>query len=101
MKADEIETIVKQLLSLKKEFPISTIDKMPEFEQFKTENLLFYNTVLGEDMDPSIFKQMMKMKRKLEDGEDQYSVDVKFGKFMAEKYIDPITNDPTTIKKSE
>ena len=43
-------------------------------------------------MDISIFKQMMKMKRKLENGEEQYSVDVKFGKFMAENYIDPVVN---------
>jgi hypothetical protein len=33
---------------------------------------------------------MMKRKREIEAGKDQYSVDVKFGKFMAEKYIDPV-----------
>ena len=32
----------------------------------------------------------MQMKRKLEDGATQYEVDVKFGKFMAEKYVDPL-----------
>jgi hypothetical protein len=37
-----------------------------------------------------IFKEMMKMKRRLESGEDQYSVDVKFGQFMADKYLKPI-----------
>ena len=40
----------------------------------------------------SIYKNMMKMKRKLEGGEDQYSVDVKFGEFMAEKYLKPIVD---------
>ena len=90
MKADEIEIVVKQLLSLKKNMSIADIDKIPEFEDFKKDNKLLYDTVLSNDMDISIFKQMMKMKRKLEDGEEQYSVDVKFGKFMAEKYIDPV-----------
>ena len=41
-------------------------------------------------MENSIFKEMMKMKRKLESGEDQYSVDVKFGKYMGSIYLDPI-----------
>ena len=41
---------------------------------------------------PVIFKQMMKMKRELESGKDQYSVDVKFGQYMADKYIDPVIN---------
>jgi hypothetical protein len=98
MKADEIEVVVEQLLSLKKKMSIGNIDKMPEFEDFKKENKLFYDTVLSNDMDITIFKQMMKMKRKLENGEEQYSVDVKFGKFMAEKYIDPVVNGNTNKK---
>jgi hypothetical protein len=45
-------------------------------------------------MDLGIFNQMMAMKRRVEGGEDQYSVDVRFGKFMAEKYIDPLVSSP-------
>jgi len=41
----------------------------------------------------NIYRQMMKMKRKLESGEDQYSVDVKFGKYMAEKFVDPVVKN--------
>ena len=32
------------------------------------------------------------MKRKLEGGEDPYSVDVKFGEYMADKYIAPVVS---------
>ena len=95
MKADEIEAVVQRLMLLKNEFSVLDIDKMPEFDDFKKENKLFYDTILSDDMDILIFKQMMKMKRKLENGEEQYSVDVKFGKFMAEKYIDPVTGTTT------
>ena len=98
MNSDEIESIVNKLLSLKKDKSFSEIDSMDEFDLFKKNNKLLYETVLSDNMDMTIFKQMMKMKRKLENGEDQYSVDVKFGKFMAEKYIDPIVNDPKTQK---
>jgi hypothetical protein len=96
MLSTEIELIVNKLLELKKKHTISEIDSISEFDEFKKVNKLLYETVLGDTMDISIFKQMMKMKRKLEDGEDQYSVDVKFGKYMAEKFIDPIVNDPNT-----
>ena len=96
MKSDQIESIVNKLLSLKKEKSFTEIDSMNDFEEFKKNNKLLYETVLSDDMNIPIFKQMMKMKRKLEDGEDQYSVDVKFGKFMAEKFIDPIVNNPNT-----
>jgi hypothetical protein len=34
----------------------------------------------------------MKRKRELESGKDQYSVDVKFGQYMADKYINPVIN---------
>jgi hypothetical protein len=36
--------------------------------------------------------EMMKRKRELESGKDQYSVDVKFGQYMADKYINPVIN---------
>jgi len=90
MKASEIEAIVDKLLELKKTTPREVIDTLPEFSDFKTGNRHFYEMVLNEiPFDVSIYKQMMSMKRKLEEGEDQYSVDVKFGEFMAEKYINP------------
>jgi hypothetical protein len=69
------------------------INEIEEFKQFKEENKLFYETILSENMDMNIYRQMMKMKRKLESGEDQYSVDVKFGKYMAEKFVDPVVKN--------
>ena len=72
---------------------VSEINQLEEFKQFKEENKLFYETILSDDMNIDIYRQMMKMKRKLESGEDQYSVDVKFGKYMAEKYVDPVVKN--------
>ena len=90
MLAKDIEAIVYKLLDFKKIHSIVEIESLHEFDEFKKDNKLLYDMVLSDDMDMGIFKQMIKMKRRLEDGEDQYSVDVKFGKFMAEKYIDPV-----------
>lgn len=89
--ADQIEEIVNKITDLKKNTPKEEIDKMSDFDEFKKENRMLYETLFSEEMNFDIFKQMMKMKRKLEAGEDPYSVDVKFGQYMAEQYIDPIT----------
>ena len=89
--ADQIEAIVEQINVLKKDHTIEQINQMDSFNDFRTKNKLFYEMIVSpQGMDPLIFKEMMKMKRRLESGEDQYSVDVRFGKFMAEKYIDPV-----------
>jgi hypothetical protein len=64
MNSTEIEAIVNKLLILKKEKSLSEIDSLVEFDLFKKNNKLLYETVLSEDMDMSIFKQMMKMKTK-------------------------------------
>jgi hypothetical protein len=93
MLAVEIEEVVNKLLYLKKHMSVSEINELEEFKQFKEENKLFYETILSDDMDMNIYRQMMKMKRKLESGEDQYSVDVKFGKYMAEKFVDPVVKN--------
>ena len=90
MNANEIESAVNKLLSVLKTSTREEIDKMEEFDVFKNKNKIFYDLILAGDHDPVIFKQMMSMKRKLESGSTQYEVDVKFGKFMAEKYIDPV-----------
>ena len=95
MKADEIEKIVHELLSLKDTYPKSKLDDM--FLDFRTANRMLYETILEGQFQPEIFKEMMKLKRKLENGEDQYSVDVKFGEYMAEKYINPVVK-PVTKK---
>ena len=93
MLAVEIEETVNKLMYLKKHISIEQINELEEFKQFKEENKLFYEMILSEDMDMNIYRQMMKMKRKLESGEDQYSVDVKFGKYMAEKFVDPVVKN--------
>jgi len=87
MNADTIESIVKELLYLKEKYPKEILDE--RYIDFRTKNRLFYETILNGEFDETIFKEMMKAKRKLEAGENQYSVDVKFGEFMAEKYITP------------
>ena len=89
--ADQIEETVDKLLFLKKKLTLERINELTEFEEFKTQNRVFYDLIVADiPFDMTIFKQMMKMKRKLEGGEEQYSVDVKFGEFMAEKYLKPV-----------
>ena len=89
--ADQIEAIVNELIQLKS--INADISQMERFNEFKTQNKYFYEMIISkEGMDISIFNEMMKMKRRLESGEDQYSVDVRFGQFMAKKYIDPVIN---------
>jgi hypothetical protein len=92
--ADEIEKIVSELIELKKTKTRLEIDLIPEYSTFRESQKIFYNVVLSDEMDLGIFRQMMAMKRRVEGGEDQYSVDVRFGKFMAEKYIDPLVKSP-------
>ena len=93
--ADQVELIVKKLISFKKTHTTDDINKMEEFNDFKLKNLMFYEMILSESgLDVGVFTEMMKMKRRLESGEEQYAVDVRFGQFMATKYIDPV------IKKS-
>jgi len=87
MNADEIERIVAELTLLKDTLSREELDN--KFLDFRTKNRMLYETILSGQFEPEIFKEMMKMKRKLEKGEDQYSVDVKFGQFMADKYIAP------------
>ena len=96
--ADQIEEIVAKINVLQKTKSKEEIDKLPEFEEFRTTNRIFYETLFSDQMNHDVFKQMMKMKRKLENGEDQYSVDVKFGQYMAEQYLDPVTKK---LKKQE
>jgi hypothetical protein len=96
--ADQVEEIVKELMELKKTHSVEDINGMTKFDDFKLKNKVFYNTILSDDMDMEIFKQMMFMKRKLESGEEQYSVDVKFGKYMSDKYIEPVKH---TFKKND
>jgi hypothetical protein len=94
MLADQIELIVETLLKLKNNgISRSDIDLIPEFEDFRQQNKLFYDIILSpSELDLSIFKEMMKMKRKLESGDDQYSVDVRFGQFMSDKYLSPVVS---------
>jgi len=87
MSADTIENIVSELLLLKDKKSKEELDD--QFLEFRTKNRMFYETILNGQFEPVIFKEMMKRKRELESGKDQYSVDVKFGKYMAEKYLEP------------
>jgi hypothetical protein len=87
--ADQIEEIVKNILTDMLE-NVLTKEKLDEkYLEFRTKNRMFYETILTGGFDPVIFNEMMKSKRKLESGVDQYSVDTKFGQFMADKYIAP------------
>jgi len=89
--ADEIEKIVEELTILKQSCTHDEINANPEYDSFREQNRIFYDMILSsEGINQPIFKEMMKMKRRLEAGEDQYSVDVRFGQFMANRYIDPV-----------
>ena len=91
MRTIEIEQVVNSLLKLKAEGKSKDfIDSLSEFKDFRTNNKTFYDTILAEDFDQEIFKKMISLKRKVEEGGDSYEADVKFGKFMAEKFIDPV-----------
>ena len=93
MNADQIETIVGKLLSLKQNGKTDEeLNSMEEFNDFKQKNRMFYETIILGQMDHTIFKRMMKYKREIEAGGDSYGADVKFGKYMAEKYVDPVVN---------
>ena len=88
MNADEIEKTVSELLKQKDQLTREELDKT--YFEFRTRNRLFYETILNGGFEPVVFKEMMKRKRELESGREQYAVDVKFGQFMAERYIDPV-----------
>ena len=89
--AEQIETIVEELTKLKETMTIEEISSMDKYTEFRNSNRLFYETILSrEGINPIIYQEMIRMKRRLEAGEDQYSVDVRFGQFMAGKYIDPV-----------
>jgi hypothetical protein len=90
MSADQIEKLVSELLLLKDKKSKEELDE--QFLEFRTKNRMFYETILNGQFDHVIFKEMMKRKRELESGKEQYSVDVKFGQFMADKYINPVIN---------
>jgi hypothetical protein len=94
--ADQVEEIVEKLITLKQSHTPEQINQLDEFTAFRTQNRMFYEMILSpEGLNKPIFQEMMKMKRRLEAGEDQYSVDVRFGQFMAKKYIDPVTKKIT------
>ena len=92
--ANDIEEITAKITQLKKTHTDTEITDLEEFLDFRTNNRMFFELILSESniQKNVIFKQMMKMKRELESGKDQYSVDVKFGQFMADKYISPVIN---------
>jgi hypothetical protein len=92
--ANDIEEITTKITQLKKTHTDIEITDLEEFLEFRTNNRMFFELILSEsDIQKNvIFKQMMKMKRELESGKDQYSVDVKFGQYMADKYINPVIN---------
>ena len=88
MNAAEIEKIVSELLEVKDRLTRQELDTI--YYEFRTRHRVFYETILNGEFEPVIFKEMMKRKRELESGREQYAIDVKFGQFMAEKYIDPV-----------
>ncbi len=93
MLADEIETIVYQLLELRLTKTPDEIKSMSEFDAFREQNRLFYEMIINGQFEEPVFKQMMAMKRRIESKElNNYEADVKFGQYMAEKYIDPVIN---------
>ena len=88
MSADTIEKTVSELLNLKES--VTKVELDIQFLEFRTKNRMFYEAILNNEFEPTIFKEMMKRKRELESGKDQYSVDVKFGQYMSDKYIAPV-----------
>ena len=95
MKAEQIEQVVNEILiSLK-----SGIFNESNFLDFKNYHQTLYEMVISEEFDITIFKKMMYMKKQLENGESKDSLDIKVGKFMAEKYVDPLVEKLNKEKK--
>ena len=87
MNADDIEKIVEELLLAKDIYPKEVLDQ--RYIEFRTKNRMFYETILNNEFDYLIFEQMMKAKRQLEAGRDQFSVDKQFGQFIVNKFTCP------------
>jgi len=88
--ADQLERDVYRLLNAIKHQTISQIENSPDFDKFRKDNKIMYDMIIDNDFNEEIFKEMLRMKRRLEAGEDQYSVDVRFGQFMADRYLTPV-----------
>lgn len=91
--ADEVEKYYLMIKEFKKTMTNQQIQDHPEFRELRKSQPFLLTEMLSDSMDITIFKKMLSMKRKLEDGEEQYAVDVQFGKYMAKKYIDPIVKN--------
>jgi len=88
--ADQLEKDVYTLVNAKKHNTVSEIENSPDFDNFRKDNKMIYDMVMENDFNEEIFKELIRMKRRLEAGEDKYSVDVRFGQFMADRYITPV-----------
>ena len=99
MNADDIEKIVEELLLAKDIYPKEVLDQ--RYLEFRTKNRMFYETILNNEFDYLIFEQMMKAKRQLESGRDQFSVDKQFGQFMADRYVTPALKKAEQVKNEE
>ena len=99
MNADDIEKIVGELLLAKDIYPKEVLDQ--RYLEFRTKNRMFYETILNNEFDYLIFEQMMKAKRQLESGRDQFSVDKQFGQFMADRYVTPALKKAEQVKNEE
>jgi len=89
--ADQLQHDVYTLVNARKHHTVSEIENSPEFDNFRKDNKMIYDMIVKEnDFNEEIFKELIRMKRRLEAGEDQYSVDVRFGQFMADRYLAPI-----------
>ncbi len=99
MNADDIEKIVEELLLAKDIYPKEVLDQ--RYLEFRTKNRMFYETILNNEFDYLIFEQMMKAKRQLESGRDQFSVDKQFGQFMADRYVTPALKKADQEKESK
>lgn len=89
--ADQLQRDVYELVNARKDRTESEIDSDPRFDEFRKDNKMMYDMIVKEnDFNEEIFKELISMKKLLESGEDQYSVDVRFGQFMADRYLTPI-----------
>ena len=86
MSIDDIEnTVFKIVEDLK-----NNTFKESNYLSFKEKYNSIYDMATSDGMDLTIFKKLISMKRKLDDGADPYSTDVEVGQIMADKYINPV-----------
>ena len=87
MKSTELKNIVDNIRS---DIKNGTFDPANYTEFREKSRILYEMTINDESFNQEIFDKFVGYLKRIENGEDSYGVDVEVGKYMAQKYIDPV-----------